>query len=95
MQVDFLRPLSCFAEKNCKKFDFSRINIHLFANHPIDFGIGFGEAAENYFFYGSRNVAQNCFKGNLCRLFFGEMVNSGADAGKCDRFAVVFFCQSQ
>lgn len=36
---------------------FLRIHIHLFANHPVDFGIGVGEAAENHFFDGNRNVA--------------------------------------
>ena len=46
------------------KCDFLRINIHLFANHPVDFGICFGEAAENHFFDGSGKIAQNCFKGD-------------------------------
>ena len=59
------------------KCDFLRINIHLFANHPVDFGVGFGEAAENHFFDGGGDIAQNCFKGDLCCLFFWEMVNSG------------------
>ena len=44
---------------------------------PVDFGVGVGEAAENYFFDGSGDIAQNCFNGDLCGLFFGKMVNSG------------------
>ena len=43
---------------------FLRIHIHLFANHPVDFGIGVGKAAENYFFDGSGDIAQHCFEGD-------------------------------
>jgi len=70
---------------------FSRIHIHLFANHPIDFGIGVEEAAENYFFDGSGDIAQNCFKGDLCGLFFWEMVNSGRNVGKRNDCIIIGF----
>ena len=43
----------------------------------VDFGVGVGEAAENHFFDGGGKIAQHCFDGDLCRLFFGEVVNSG------------------
>ena len=46
------------------KCDFLRINIHLFANRAVDFGVGVGEATEDHFFYGSGKIAQNCFKGD-------------------------------
>ena len=74
---------------------FSSGVIYLCVDCTVDFGVGVGEAAENHFFNGGGEIAQNCFYGDFCRLFFWEMVNSGADAGKSNRFAVVFFCQSQ
>ena len=49
----------------------SSFNSRFCVDFPVDSGVGIG-AAENHFFDGDSNIAQNFFDGNFCRLFCGD-----------------------